>query len=1117
MAANSIAGRTTQKLWKSRGPNNLPALYAIILCAKDYVMIVSSCLKLRLIFLILILMAPAAIPGAAATLSASPDNITFNYSPPEPVPNPAFVTITASDGSTPAITLSIAPGTGTPTTLFPQPPVTGDTFQVGIDPNTLNTLVSQGPGIYTATVTVSASGFASLTIPVTLSVSITSSILANPSTLAFTPGGATMQTISLTGNGDTNISFTYTSATSSGGSWLTVSSNANFTPATLTVTVNPLILSTGTYNGTITITPPSPGVSFAIPISVQVGTDTLTATPTSFDFAYTQGSTLPPAQVLQLSSIAPKDTFTVQTTSTGNWLLVNGVTSNVTGSLPASLNVTVNPGTLAPATYTGAITATDANNNTQTITVSLVVSGVSGVANPTSLLFAAETGEITPAPQTVLIEGFGDSSFTATTSGGWLSVSSSSGPAPAQINVTANSVGLAAGTYNGSVVIDLDTHVQTIAVTLVVFAGPVLAASPGDLIFYYSGTNPTGPGVYSSQPVTIDSTSAPEGFTFATEVPSWMQIGPSGTLTTPQTLTVSITPQSLPTGLYVGQVVLTGSTSGAPSTVVPVLLTITNNPAVTASVTSLSFNSTAGGMPQNQTFNVSATTPITFTATPSTSSGGSWLSVSPGSATTGSGNIPMSVTADPTGLTAGAYAGEITLTTSGGVVTQVAVAFNVGASTAPFTVSPSTLTFSYQQNGASPAAQNIQVTGGQAFTAAATTASGGTWLAVTPTSGTGNVTLSVTVSPTTLPAGTYTGTITVTPTGGTAQTISVTLAVTAVAVLSASPNPLAFVYMVGNPAPAAQSLSVTSSGAAIAFTAVASSSGWLSVTPTAGTTPATLMVTINTADIGAGSYSGSIALNSGSTLLFTVNVTLTVTAPLPTITQLVNAASYVGGSISPGEIVVLFGSGLGPTPGVSAAVDSKGYIEGSLANVQVTFNGYTAPLLYVSTSQINAIVPYEMAGTSNASVEVSFGTARSNAITLPVISSSPGVFSANESGTGGGAILDVNYHLVNSSNPVAVGSAIQIYATGGGQTNPAGIDGLVEPDQLPLPYPLGMPGVTIGGLPANVTYAGAAPGLVAGALQVNAVIPPGVPSGNAQVFVSIGGNTSQSGITVAVQ
>jgi len=1078
-------------------------------------MFVSGCLKLRLVFLILILLVPAAL--SAASLSASPDNITFNYSPPEPVPNPVFVTVTASDGSTPAITLSIAPGTGTPSTLFPQPPVTGDTFQVGINPNTLNTVVSQGPGIYTATVTVSAQGFASLTIPISLSVSITSSILADPATLAFLPGGPTSQTVTLSGNGAANISFTYTSATASGGNWLTVTSNANYTPAILTVTVNPAILSTGTYNGTITITPPAPGVSFSIPVSVQVGTDTLTATPTSFSFAYTQGSTVPPAQVLQLSSIATKDTFTAQTTSTGNWLLVNGVTSNVSGSLPASLNVTVSPGTLAPASYTGAITVTDANNNTQTIPVSLVVSGVSGVANPTSLLFVAETGEITPAPQTVVIEGFGNSSFTATVSASWLSVSSTSGGAPAQINVSANSAGLAAGTYNGNVVIDLDTHIQTIAVTLVVYAGPVLAASPGDLIFYYSGTNPTGPGVYSSQLVNVESTSAPESFTFATEVPSWMQIGPSGTLTTPQTLTVSVTPQSLPTGLYVGQVVLTGSVSGAPSTVVPVLLTITNNPAVTANATSLTFNSTAGGAVQNQTLGVSATTPITFTATASTNSGGSWLSVSPGTATTGTGNVPISVTADPAGLTAGAYSGEVTLTTSGGVVTQVPVTFNVGASTTPFTVSPATLTFSYQENGMSPASQTVQVTGGQAFTAAATTASGGPWLAVTPTSGTGNVTLNVSVSPTSLPAGTYTGTITITPTGGTAQTVSVTLAVTAVAVLSASPNPLAFVYLVGNSPPAAQSLSVTSTGAAIAFTAVASSSGWLSVTPAAGTTPATLMVSVNTAELGAGSYTGSIALSSGGSLVFTVNVTLTVTAPLPTITQLVNAASYLGGGISPGEIVVLFGSALGPSPGITATVDSKGYIETSLANVQVTFNGYTAPLLYVSATQINAIVPYEMAGTSNASVEVSFGTARSNAITLPVVSSSPGVFSANESGTGGGAILDVNYNLVTSSNPVSVGSAIQIFATGGGQTNPAGIDGLIEPDSLPLPYPLGAPGVTIGGIPAYVPYAGAAPGLVAGALQVNAIIPPGVPSGNALVIVSIGGNASQTGLTVAVQ
>jgi uncharacterized protein (TIGR03437 family) len=1087
------------------------------LCAKEYVMIVSGSPRLRLLFFIcLVMLAPAALPGASPTLSASPDNVVFDYSPPEATPAPALVTITASDGSSPVLTVSIAPGTGTPSTLFPKPPISGDTFQVGIDPNTLNTLVGMGPGVYTATVTVAASGFAPLTIPVTLSVSTTSSILASPSSLAFLPGAATVQTISLTGNGSSNVTFTYGSTTTTGGGWLTVTSNADFTPATLTVTVNTDILSAGTYDGTITITPAAPGVSFGIAVTVQVGADALTVTPSSLTFAYTQNSTTPPAQVLQLSSIAAKDTFTAQATSSGNWLLVNGVTSNVTGSLPASLNVTVNPAGLAPGTYTGSITATDVNNNSQTVPVSLVVSGVSGVANPTSLLYVAQTGGSAPASQTVEIAGFGDASFTASVDGAWLSVSSTGGSAPTQITVSANPAGLAAGTYNGSVTIDLDTHVQTIQVSLVIYAGSVIATSPGDLIFSYSGGSPAGGGVTASQPLTVVSTAASEGFTFATGVPTWMQIGPSGTLSTPEVLTVSITPESLPSGLYVGQVVLTPVTAGAPETVVPVLLSVTNNPGVTASVASLTINGSAGGPAQSQTIGVTATTPLTFAVTTSTTSGGSWLSASPSSATTGAGNVPITVTADPTGLTAGTYLGTVILTTTGGVVTQVAVTFTVGASTVPFTVTPATLTFSYSLNSTLPANQTIQVAGGQSFTVTSSVAGSGTWLSVTPTTGTAPSTLTVSVNPATLAAGTYTGTITVTPTGGTAQTVSVTLAVTSIGTLSASPNPLAFTYLAGNPAPPAQMLSVASSGGAIAFTATASSSGWLSVTPKSGNTPATVAVSVSTTGLGAGVYTGSISFSdSTGALQFTVNVTLTVTAPLPTITQLVNSASYLGGGIAPGEIVALFGTGLGPSPGVAATIDN-GYIDSSLSGVKVTFNGYAAPLLYVAATQINAIVPYELAGASDVNVEVVFGTARSNAISLPVVSSSPGIYSANGSGQGGGAILDVNYNLVSSSNPVSAGAVIQIYATGQGQTNPGGTDGLIEPDS-PLQNLIGAPGVTIGNMPATIQYVGVAPGLVAGALQVNAIVPAGLASGPAPVILSIGGNNSQTGITVAIQ
>ena len=571
------------------------------------------------------------------------------------------------------------------------------------------------------------------------------------------------------------------------------------------------------------------------------------------------------------------------------------------------------------------------------------------------------------------------------------------------------------------------------------------------------------------------------------------------------------------TGTYLADIILTPTGRAASPVVVPVLLTVESAVAVIPSPISLSFSAAAGGAPQSQTVELTASSSSAFTV--STTPSGSWLSVSPASGTATTTSSALTVTASAANLADGTYQGSVALTTALGVITQIPVTFTVSAAGPSLAISPATLAFTYAQNGALPAAQSLQITGSQSFTASAATSTGAAWLAVTPSSGTGTTTLSVGIlNPATLAPGTYNGSITITPTGGVAQTVPVTLTISAAASLAATPNPLAFAYTTGNPSPAAQTVTVTSTGGAVTFTATAASSGWLSVAQSAATTPATLSVSVNPANLGAGSYNGSIALSGGSgTAQVNVAVTLTVIAPLPTIGGIVNAASYLAGGISPGEIVSIFGFSLGPVAGVSATL-VKGYIPTTLANSTITFNGYPAPILYTSAGQINAIVPYELAGASNASIEATFGSARSNSVTLPVVSSAPGIFSVNATGQGPGAILDVNYNLVSTTNPVSAGSAIQIFATGQGQTSPAGVDGLIEPLSLPLPAPLLSVGVTIGGIAANVLYVGAAPGQVAGALQIDVTVPDGVASGATPLFVSFGGiDNSQAGITVAIK
>jgi uncharacterized protein (TIGR03437 family) len=1071
----------------------------------------SPVITLGLVSLALVL---AAVPAAAQTLSAQPSAVIFQYNVNQQYPEPVQVAISASEGGISNLAASVVPGSGTPSGLF-QVTVLTPAVSVGLDRGTLSTILGQ-PGIYTASIQVTASGFAPLTVPVTLNLGVGApSVQAVPASLIFNMlAGASSQTVSLTATSGTAVSFTVAATTTTGGNWLAATANLTYTPAVLTVSVNPGSLASGTYTGSVTVTPSS-GSALDIPVTLQAGPSAaLTINPASLFFSYTAGGAAPAAQALHVTSNIPGNSFTASATSTGGWLLVNGVTGPVSGSLPEDLNVTVSPAGLGGGSYQGTITVHSADGSQQVIPVNLTVNGgVSPIANPTSLAFVAEAGGAAPAQQFVVFSAPPHTNFTAavTSGGGWLSISQTSGLAPAQISVTATPGSLAAGSYSGSIAVTVGSQAQTIQVSLVVSANPVLTTNIGAYVLYYLGGYPA-PAPFT---VNVDvSSGGQQGFTVSTGQPSWLQVPTGGT--TPINLTVTLNPTSLASGTYLAPLVLTPTASGGVPLTVPILVVVSGATPIVSGATSLTFNGITGGAAQTQTLQVTASSPTAFTAGVTTASGGDWLSISPAGGTASVAATPLTVTANPAKLGSGTYQGTISLTTNIGVLTQVPVTFNVAAG-GGISVSPATLAFDYTQGGALPATQAIAVSGSQNFTAAAHTNDGGTWLSVTPASGSGNANLTVTADPTGLAAGAYGGSITVTPASGAAQTVIVTLNVTAVAGLTVAPNSLAFAYRTGDALPAAQTLAVSALGPATTFTTAATSSGWLSVTPQTGTTPATLTVSVDPASLGAGSYTGSIVVSGESGTPVTVPVTLSVTAPLPVISRVVNAASYLGGGISPGEIVVLFGDFLGPSTGKSGAPNSSGFFETSLANVVVTFNGYPAPLLYASAGQVNAIVPYEVAGMPNALVGLSFGKAKSNTVTLPVVSSAPGIFSADASGTGPGAILDLNYHLVSASNPVSPGAIIQIYATGEGQTTPPGIDGKVTALAPPFPYPNLAPAVVIGGLPAEILYIGAAPGLVAGALQVNVRIPDGVPSGTVPLVLRIGDNSSQPGITVAVQ
>jgi uncharacterized protein (TIGR03437 family) len=239
--------------------------------------------------------------------------------------------------------------------------------------------------------------------------------------------------------------------------------------------------------------------------------------------------------------------------------------------------------------------------------------------------------------------------------------------------------------------------------------------------------------------------------------------------------------------------------------------------------------------------------------------------------------------------------------------------------------------------------------------------------------------------------------------------------------------------------------------------------------------------------------------------------------PVPTITAIANAASNASGAISPGEILVIYGANLGPSALISATPNSDGRYERILSNTRVLFDGVPAAVLYASASQLAVIAPYYLYWKDTTIVQVEYNSIRSSPSAISLTAAAPGIFTAHSSGKGQGAILNQDYSVNSAANPAARGSIVILYATGGGQTDPAGVDGLLA-NTAPLPQPRLPVSVTIGGVNAEVLYAGAAPSFVAGAMQINAIVPLTAPVGSAApVQIAAGGATSPAGVTLAVK
>jgi uncharacterized protein (TIGR03437 family) len=304
------------------------------------------------------------------------------------------------------------------------------------------------------------------------------------------------------------------------------------------------------------------------------------------------------------------------------------------------------------------------------------------------------------------------------------------------------------------------------------------------------------------------------------------------------------------------------------------------------------------------------------------------------------------------------------------------------------------------------------------------------------------------------------------------------------------------------------------------------------VSPSSGVTPAEVTVGLNpnvVPYLHSGTYSFTVAFaKQGESCPACAGVPMTlrlIGQPSPSVSAVVSAATLQAGAVAPGEVVSIFGEHLG-TPPLSSQFDSSGLYPTTLGNSTVTFNGVAAGLLYVSTTQINALVPYGVAGSKTVDVVVTHTLAKSPPVSVPVTDASPGIFTATATGSGQGAILNNGISLNSTSNPAPKGSAIVMFGTGSGlwsELHPNAIaypfqDGSIFIASSTRIIPAAPVSLTIGGQAARILYSGPAPYQVSGMIQVNAVVPDSVGSGPQPVVLTIGQNSNaQQQVTVAVQ
>lgn len=736
--------------------------------------------------------------------------------------------------------------------------------------------------------------------------------------------------------------------------------------------------------------------------------------------------------------------------------------------------------------------------------------------------------------------------------GGWLTVFPGAGTTPLAVGLTANPIGLAAGSYTATVTFAAAGDAgsgYTMTFNFNIFGNgggggagggwtsTVLAAN---YVISGPGTVPQGNTITAADGSSVAIT----GMTvvYSAAATGWLTVLPQ-TGITPLQVTLYPNPAGLLPGTYTATVTYTSASVIGVNTSMTFTLTVQpqgsvgsgggggNPPTVTVTPNPLVFGATyPNGKATSQQISVIVSDGTAFTVAAQVVSGPNWLTANP--ITAGSGGS-VTVTADASALGIGTYYGNL-LVSAGLGATQVPVTFTVAPT--ELTPSPASLTFTMPAHFGLSSPQQIQVSGpaGTPFQVQALDGSLN-FLLADPPSGVTPAVINVKTNSSSLDPGTYTGTVIFAEGPNYQIPVPITLKVGPAATLGFSPGSLTFNYQTTTAPPATQTLRVNSlNGDTQTYSVTSSVQGgfnnWITLGTKTGTAPGTLSVGADPTGLPAGSYFGTLTITSSipNSSPEQVNVSLIITGiDRPVISAIANSASYSLGVVTPGEIVTLFGRSLGPPTPVTFALSADGKsIATTLATTKVTFDGVPAPILYASDRQTSVQVPYSVTppqslALTNTSIRVQYGTIdAAGPLQVPVDIAVPGIFTVNSAGFGQAVAINQNGTLNGPTSPAPRGSTIAVYVTGDGVTSPKGLAGAITQAAAGPPYaPPAIPvSATVGGQGATVVYADRAPASLSGVMQVNLVVPAGAPQGLAvPVVVNLGPKASQANVTINIQ